>query len=171
MNLKVQYKHLYCLLQRLFGTGICTRKHLIIMKLTFVITFLFSISAFAEGYGQRINIELKNAAVESVLKEIKKQSGYDMFYNIDLINPLKKTNFRVKNATVDEALKEVTANLGLEYAIEERMIIISKKRESRANQNLIKGVVSGEGDKKTTGCLCSRKRDKQWNDNRRRWKL
>jgi len=151
MNLKVQYKHLYCLLQRLFGTGICTRKHLIIMKLTFVITFLFSISAFAEGYGQRINIELKNAAVESVLKEIKKQSGYDMFYNIDLINPLKKTNFRVKNATLDEALKEVTANLGLEYAIEERMIIISKRKEIRANQNLIKGAVSGEGDKKLQG--------------------
>ncbi|ULT23275.1 hypothetical protein KUH03_29290 [Sphingobacterium sp. E70] len=66
------------------------------MKLTFVITFLFSISAFAEGYGQRINLELKNAAIETVLKEIKKQSGYDMFYNIDLINPLKRQIFELR---------------------------------------------------------------------------
>ncbi|ULT23276.1 carboxypeptidase-like regulatory domain-containing protein [Sphingobacterium sp. E70] len=48
-------------------------------------------------------------------------------------------------------MKEVTANLGLEYAIEERMIIISKRRESRSSQNLIKGIVSGEGDKKLQG--------------------
>ncbi|MFU1855544.1 TonB-dependent receptor [Sphingobacterium sp. NGMCC 1.201703] len=121
------------------------------MKLTFVITFLCSISAFAEGYGQRINIELKNAAVESVLKEIKKQSGYDMFYNIDLISPLKKTNFRVKNATLEDALKEVTTNLGLAYAIEDRMIIISKRKENRIIQHSIKGTVSGEGDKKLQG--------------------
>ncbi|OOG18362.1 SusC/RagA family TonB-linked outer membrane protein [Sphingobacterium sp. CZ-UAM] len=142
---------MYCLLQRLFWPAICTRKHLIIMKLTFVITFLCSISAFAEGYGQRINIELKNAAVESVLKEIKKQSGYDMFYNIDLISPLKKTNFRVKNATLEDALKEVTTNLGLAYAIEDRMIIISKRKENRIIQHSIKGTVSGEGDKKLQG--------------------
>lgn len=151
MNLKVQYKHLYCLLHRLSWTVICSHKHLIIMKLTFVITFLCSISAFAEGYGQRINLDLKNATVESLLKEVKRQSGYDMFYNIDLISPLKRSNFRFKDATLDEALTAVTENLGLDYEIEERMIVISKKRANRASQNLIKGLVSGEDGKKLLG--------------------
>ena len=148
MNLKIQYKDLYCLLRRLHRRVICNPKHLIRMKLTFVMSFIFSISAFAESYGQRINLELKNVAVETVLKEIKKQSGYDMFYNIDLIKPLDRKSFRFKNATLDEALEEVTQHQGLVYSIEDRMIIISGKRERPTNQIVVKGKVTDDKGEK-----------------------
>ncbi len=147
MNLKIQYKYLYCLLRGMFNLTIRKRKHLIIMKLTVVISLLCSFSVYAKGYSQSINLHLKNADMKTVLKEIKKQAGYDIFYNVELIESLSKKDVYLKDVNVKQALESLTEDYGLDFNIEERMIIIFPRKETVAIQTVVKGkVVSVDGE-------------------------
>lgn len=147
MNLKIQYKHLYCLLQDLLRLVIKYRKHLIIMKLAFALSFLCSISVYAEGYSQSISLHLKNTSMKTVLKEIKKQSGYNIFYNDDLISSLSNIEVKLKNVSLGEALKTLTKDEALDFSIEDNMVMIFPQKESGVLQLNLKGkVVSEDGE-------------------------
>ena len=65
MNLNIQYKRLYCMVFRLKKFN---RRPLIygilIMKLVILLTALGTVNAYATVYGQKINLNLKNAPLK-----------------------------------------------------------------------------------------------------------
>ena len=50
------------------------------MKLTFILLTAFCIQLSARGYSQNITLELKDAPLERVFREIQKQTGYGFLY-------------------------------------------------------------------------------------------
>ncbi|RZL06967.1 MAG: SusC/RagA family TonB-linked outer membrane protein, partial [Pedobacter sp.] len=105
-------------------------KLLLIMRLTTVILLASLLQVSASTFGQRITINQKNVALESVLKEIRKQSGYGYYYGNDVIPEKQKINIAVTNASLEEALSTALQGLELRFEIEDKVIVIKKKEPS-----------------------------------------
>jgi hypothetical protein len=98
-----------------------------IMRLTIIIITCCLMQVSAAGYGQNITLKRANTTLEKVFEEIRKQSGYDFFYDADLSLGNKKVSLELKNADIDEALKMALSGQPYTYAIENRTVIITKK--------------------------------------------
>ncbi|WP_316838855.1 SusC/RagA family TonB-linked outer membrane protein [Pedobacter gandavensis] len=101
-----------------------------VMKLI-ICLLVISLQASAVAFSQTINLTEKNASIESVVKKIAKQSGYSLFYNIDLLrkNP-SKINLSLKNASIEQALKETLVNQPLEFVIVNNTVVIKAKAQA-----------------------------------------
>jgi len=107
----------------------------------------------AASFGQRITIDMKNVPLNLALKEIRKQSGYDVYYDSKMIRTDQQVSIRITNATVEEAVGAVLRGLDFRFEIDEKVISILKKDESlldylmaRFQQIDIKGKVLDEND-------------------------
>ena len=52
----------------------------LIMRLTIILMIVACLQVKAGGYAQTISLSMRNASLESVLKQIKKQSGLHLVY-------------------------------------------------------------------------------------------
>ncbi|MGV3684664.1 MAG: TonB-dependent receptor [Daejeonella sp.] len=101
------------------------------MKMIIAILLVACMQVSAAGYAQKITMTQKNAPVESVLREIKNQTGYLFFYNQDWLKQVKAVNIRVKNASIDEVLDICFDGQPLVYSIVDRTIILSQRKEAK----------------------------------------
>ncbi|NQX42303.1 TonB-linked outer membrane protein, SusC/RagA family [Pedobacter steynii] len=108
----------------------------------------------AATFGQRITINQRNASLETVLKEIRKQSGYSFIYDVKTLNQTQKINVVIRNASIEDALKKSLDGLDLAYEINGKVISIKKKEglpelffDKRLKIIDIKGKVVDEGGK------------------------
>ncbi|KAA5542977.1 TonB-dependent receptor [Adhaeribacter rhizoryzae] len=105
---------------------------LLVLKLTFVL-MLFALGPVSAGRNaQKITLSENNAPLEKVLKEIRKQSGYDFFYNEALLQQAKRVSIHVRNASLEEALAQSFAGQPFVYTVALNTVVINeaKKPES-----------------------------------------
>jgi TonB-linked SusC/RagA family outer membrane protein len=102
----------------------------LIMRLTTVILFACLLQVSASTFGQRITLDQRNVSLKSVLKEIRKQSGYDFFYEGEIIPSDKPITLKLNNASIDEALKAALTGLQLTYEINAKNVTIKKQEKS-----------------------------------------
>jgi len=95
-----------------------------IMKLTAFILLVFTLSVSASTKGQNITISLKNASLETVFKEIQKQSDYNFVYNSRLVKAAKSIDVDVRSASVEDVLRQCFKGQSLTYSIEDKTVII-----------------------------------------------
>ncbi|WP_256003996.1 SusC/RagA family TonB-linked outer membrane protein [Pedobacter deserti] len=105
------------------------RKLWLIMRLTTVILFASLLQVSAATFGQRITLNQKNTPLSAVLKQIRSQSGYDFFYEGELIPPSTQVSVRLREATIEQALKTVLSGLPLTYEISAKNVTIKRKPE------------------------------------------
>jgi TonB-linked SusC/RagA family outer membrane protein len=121
------------------------RKILLIMRLTVILIMLGTMLVHASGYAQKVNISVKDANVENVFKEIKKQTGYYFLYDAEVLKKSGKINFTSNNLDLTEALKQITAGTGLTYKIIDKTVIISEATKNLSNVDItIKGIVTSK---------------------------
>lgn len=115
------------------------------MRLTIVMLIVSFVQVNATTLAQRITMHQRNAPLESVLKEIRKQSGYDFFYDGKILPKNKKVTVSLTNSTVSEALESTLKGLPLDYSINERTVILKSKKLTPALERLfaeVKGIVT-----------------------------
>lgn len=100
------------------------------MRLTTVILIASLLQVSASTFGQRITLSQKNASLESVLKEIRKQSGFDFYYDGNTISAKQKVDVSIRNLTVKEAMEQALNGLNLSYEIDGSRVTIKKKERS-----------------------------------------
>src|SRR6187549_2102228 len=100
------------------------------MKLTAIIILSACLTASVNGYGQKVTISEKNASLEKVFKEIKKQTGYVFFYDVSIFDGAKPVTLKVKDVAIEQVLKEILQDQLLDYSIENKTIAIVKKDPS-----------------------------------------
>lgn len=98
-----------------------------IMKLTFIFLVAALLQVSAKTKAQNISITAKNIRLEKLFKEITRQSGYAVFYNSNLIKNAAPVSIDIKNATVKELLDKCLKGEPLDYFIENKTIVITKK--------------------------------------------
>ncbi len=129
------------------------------MRLTTVILIASLIQVSAATFGQRITLNKSNVPLFSVLKEIRKQSGYDFYYDANTISQDQRVSVAVSNATIEETLVSALNGLDLVYQIDGRTVSIKKKEEptfldrlARRWANIdVRGKVYGENDQVLAG--------------------
>lgn len=106
-------------------------KTLLRMKLTAILLFLFALQSTAETFAQ-VTLKEKNATLEKVLQTIKKQSGFDLVYQKELIKlKSKPVSVYVYNANLREALYQIFKNQDLDYEIIGKIITIKERVKTK----------------------------------------
>jgi TonB-linked SusC/RagA family outer membrane protein len=108
-------------------TAFVTHQTLLVMKLTAILVLFALLQASANTYGQKVTLVQKNAPLRQIFKAIKKQTGFSFFYNNRTLELAGKVNIDVKDASLREALEICFKDQPLSYAIQDNIIIVSKR--------------------------------------------
>ena len=110
--------------------GLCgkqLRKLLLVMRLTAIILMISFVHLSASTRAQKISITEKNAPLERILKEIRKQSGYDIIYDLNLVLDTKPVSINVSQANVFEVLQKTLSGQQLTFTVDGKTIVIKER--------------------------------------------
>jgi TonB-linked SusC/RagA family outer membrane protein len=114
------------------------------ISIILILMFNFSAGA-AYSQQQKLNLKLKNAGLEEALKEIIKQTGYQVLYKTSDINSVKGLNFNFVQSTVEEILDKCLENSSLSCNIGKKTIVIrpiTTEQKSTTKPIKIKGKIT-----------------------------
>jgi len=100
------------------------------MKITAFMILISIMQVSATTYAQKITINKTNAPLKVVIEEIRKQSGYDIIFDANLINRLKPVTINIKEATIENALDICLQNEPITYAIEDKFVVLKLKSQT-----------------------------------------
>ncbi|MCD0490488.1 SusC/RagA family TonB-linked outer membrane protein [Pedobacter sp. MC2016-14] len=122
-------------------------KLLMVMKLTSILLLIGTLHVSATSFSQTVTISRRNTSLETVFKDIKKQTGYLFFYTEKVNITSNYLTVEFKNAPLEEALNACLKNLDLTYDIVNKTIVIRNKVStvSQANLSLLKNALSLQG--------------------------
>ncbi len=111
-------------------------KTLLIMRLTAIFLLAACLQANARGYGQTITLSETNITLTKVFKQIKKQSGYEFWYEDKLMQKAKVVSIHVQNAPLEQVLGMLFRDQSLSYEIIGRTVAIREKEAAVQEQPL-----------------------------------
>lgn len=97
------------------------------MRLTFYLLTAVFIQVYASGNAQNITISGKDLTLKQVFNEVKKQTGYGLFAKKELLANARVINLSAYNRPLKEVLDEIFKNQPLDYTIQGKNIILSRK--------------------------------------------
>ncbi|OKS87013.1 SusC/RagA family TonB-linked outer membrane protein [Mucilaginibacter polytrichastri] len=129
-------------------------KLLLIMKLATLILMTAIVQVSASTYAQKVSLAAKAVPLTNVFEQIRAQTGYDFLFTASTLKGAAPVSVDVKDAELKDALKEIFKGQQLEYKIENKSVIVSKKELSLLDKvtrllalfENINGVVTGEGN-------------------------
>ena len=101
---------------------------------------------------EKITINLKDASIKQVLRELESKTAYSFLYNDELINVERRVNVTVEDETLIEVLDDIFQNTKVIYKIvEKRVILIPSKemilgKQQQQNFKVVGKVVEKNGD-------------------------
>jgi TonB-linked SusC/RagA family outer membrane protein len=104
-------------------------KFLLIMKLTIIIMMLTLLQVSAATLAQQVNVNIKNAPVKEVLKQLTKQTGYNFICDADIINAAGTVTLNAKNAELKKVLDECFDKDLVEIIAGENNTIVIRKKQ------------------------------------------
>lgn len=105
----------------------CARSRMLkIMRLTCLLLLTALLQVSAASIAQPITLSEEGAPMEKVLKEIRRQSGYDFFYNAALLRKARPVSVHVRNVSLEEALRQSFAGQPLGYTIEHKTVVVKE---------------------------------------------
>ena len=110
----------------LLCSNLCT-KIFLVSKLTVLMFFAFSNGTIANVYAQNLSLSGKNVPLETIFKEVKKQTGYTFVYTEDMLRKSKPVTIDISNASLQQALDICFKDQPLEYNILNKMVIVKEK--------------------------------------------
>ena len=96
---------------------------------------------YSQGAQEIFNV--KSGTIESIFKQIKKQSHYEFFYNTSILDVKKSVALDVQNGTLDEILEQVLGDKYV-YQVKDNYILISERKMTipdEVKKIIIKGIV------------------------------
>lgn len=131
------------------------KKILLIMRLSLILTFatLFNVTASVYSQSVKVNLDLKNASLETVFKSIQDQTEFDFFYKNEHLPQNKVITKNYENTGVDQILNEVLEGTGLIYRVLNTDIVVTKAPPSTSGTGRENLVFSQQPTKTITGTV------------------
>lgn len=109
------------------GPGGLWAKLFLVMRLAIYLFFAFVFGAQAKSFSQssKLTLDLTKTRLIDVLNEIEEQSDYYFYFNLDL-NNYQVEQVNVKDKEIRDVLSTVLTDLGLDYEVVDRYIVIKK---------------------------------------------
>jgi len=124
------------------------------MKVIVAFFIAICLNAAPKVYAQTVNLNEKNASLESIFKKITRQTNYHFVFTKELLKKSNKVTIQIKNMPFNEALKQVFLNQPLDYTVYDSQVIIKDRdtvKEAAISVNIqeqetyvINGTVSDE---------------------------
>jgi TonB-linked SusC/RagA family outer membrane protein len=95
------------------------------MKLSFFICLLAFLQVSAASFAQKISLDKSNATLRETLNDIRKQSGYNVICDADLLKNANNVNVHFKNVSVEDALKQCFTGQALSFIINKNTIVVT----------------------------------------------
>lgn len=122
-------------------------KIFLVMRLIIFLLTVSFLQLSAKSYSQNINYKANKVSLEAVLKEVEKQSGYNLFYKYDELLTVKPISIELNNVPLKIALDRVFQGREFNYIIERGTIIVTKKKnilDPFQNKSLYNKIVDRE---------------------------
>lgn len=107
-----------------------TKKLLLIMNFTAILLLCGSLTLSAAGFSQKVTFSAKNAKLEKVFREIKKQTGYGFLYTYEILSRAQPVTLSVKDAELPTVLELLFSQQPLSWNILEKTVVIKPKPEN-----------------------------------------
>ncbi len=104
-----------------------TSKLFLIMKLTFFLSVVVCLHTTAASYAQKISINRNNASLNEILDDIRRQSGYNIMYEAQMLHNAPPVTLHLQNATLQQTLQNCFSGLQFSYIINEHTIVVTPK--------------------------------------------
>src|SRR5690606_28529123 len=124
MNNHIHDNEGYCIFSKYRKNLKNLPKILLAMKLTVLLILIACLRMQASVYSQQINLSLKEASLERVIKEIRKQTGYAFFYDAEYLQRAAPISVNVKKASIEETLSDVFKGQKFTWEILDKTILI-----------------------------------------------
>lgn len=98
------------------------------MRLSMILMIAGVLQLSANGYSQTVTVTGKDLSLKEIFTVIKKQTGYVFFYDASLLKETRPVTISVKGASVEEVLNISMQSQPLSYTIENRTVVISRKK-------------------------------------------
>ncbi len=100
-----------------------------IMKLTVFFSLVGLLHAHADIRAQGITLSGSNVPLQNFFRQIEQQSGYQFFYNDDLLKGTRKITVHLVNASLVQALDECFKEQPVSYEIIDKLIVVKRRKE------------------------------------------
>lgn len=153
---KEVYQLLSCSLHR-FLTELPVSKLIMQMKLISFFMIVICVQATASVRAQKITLNEKNASVQKILHEIRKQSDYDFIVNAPSLRQIKPISFHVRDMPVEDVLALLFKDHPVNYVIDNKTFIIKDKQlnssgtEAGKKPQRISGTIRNENNEPLAG--------------------
>jgi len=111
-----------------------------IMKLIIVIMTTFLLQLSASTLAQHITLKENNISLRKVFTQIRKQTGYIVLYESDLVKTTTAVSVDLENIQLEQALKIILKDQNLNFELRQKSIILSKKSISSVKPFIDKSV-------------------------------
>ena len=92
----------------------------------------------AESYAQKtmISLEVRNETVGTVLEKLKKESGFDFFFNNKHVDLKRIVSVSANNNNIFKILDQIFAGTNVKYSVLEKKIIPNNITEAMVSEHL-----------------------------------
>lgn len=125
------------------------RQILLAMKLTALLLTVAILNVSARGFSQTINYTGKDVSLKTVFAVIKQQTGYVVFYDQALVDRAKPVTVQAENEPLEAFLKNVLEGESLDFSIEQKAIVITKREKEISSPEVKAAIVSKPPDEIT----------------------
>lgn len=89
-----------------------------------------TVSAFAVSVdNKKVTLAFKNVPIETVLNEMKRQTGVNFLFNSEMFSGSRPVSINVKDEPLDSVLKQVLSRQGFDYVYENGILVIRKMKQ------------------------------------------
>ncbi len=103
-------------------------KTILIMKWMAIFLFAACLQTSAEGRAQTFTLSMKNAPLPAVFEQIKKQSGYQFFFNESMLQNGRTVTIDIKSGSLQDVLEKCFHDQPFTYIVLGKTIVV-KERE------------------------------------------
>lgn len=130
-----------------------TRKLLLIMKISCLITFVCVLHVSATTYSQntRLNLNLTNKTVREVLKAIEAKSEFRFFYNDDFTSLNKTVSVVADKRNIDDILKDIFSDANVTYKIMSNNVVVILPTSEMQQLTVTGTVIDGSANEPLIG--------------------
>ncbi|NDV45595.1 SusC/RagA family TonB-linked outer membrane protein [Paludibacter sp. 221] len=123
-----------------------------LVKAGVMLLFLWCCQFTISAQEKNITLNLKDVTVKDALEQLKSQTSYSLWFNVNDIDLKKKITTEIKDKSVSEALDVILEGQNLSYEIKDKYIQIFKLKDNPPKeQKTISGVITDESGETLPG--------------------
>ena len=106
------------------------------MKLTsflLLVTILNVLGSETYSQSTRLNLDMKDVPIQTVLNAIEDQSEFFFLYSSKMIDVTQKVDINIEDKKITEVLDELLATTDIKYTVKDRQILLVNKESAEVS--------------------------------------